>query len=185
MHCPHHREWGRVEGPQTPSLRLWKCPSPLPLINLILQGRLTRLAELHGMTQRKCFKNWKAQYDTQLFSYHNPWNYCFKNYRCFLPIWFTHMRFHLLYLWKENAFWSPRDLLPGCWQAAAAFDFSCSARCHYARQYLPFPWWKWKRKVIEEKSIMGKLRTQTDFSLLFKIISKRLELHALSLNKCK
>lgn len=64
MHCPHHREWGRMEGPQTPSLKLWKCPSPLPLINLILQGRLTRLAELHRMTEKVL---WKPKDTIQLF----------------------------------------------------------------------------------------------------------------------
>lgn len=94
MHCPHHREWGRMEGLQTPSLKLWKRPSPLPLINLILQGRLTRLAELHEW-QRKCSENWKTQYSCFL-----SWSLklLLYNLQTLLPICFRHMQFSLLSL---------------------------------------------------------------------------------------
>ena len=174
------REGGRTTDSQSEAMEV-------PIPSASHQPHSTRSSHKTGWAPwndaEKVLQKLKGTIWYSVVSYHNPWNYCFKNYRCFLPIWFTHMRFHLLYLWKENAFWSPRYLSPGCWQAAAGFGFSCSAHRHCARQHLPFPWWKWKRKVIEEKSIMGKLRT--DFSLLFKIISKRLELHALSLNKCK
>lgn len=38
----------------------------------------------------------KTERHSIVVSYHDPWNYCFIIYRCFLPICFRHMQFSLL-----------------------------------------------------------------------------------------